>query len=60
VIVPSQSGSGARRPKRACFPRHQLTSVRTAGFIGIYQFVGAHMDVVHVNQKQLATRWTIS
>lgn len=41
--------------------RHQLTSARTEGFIGAYQLLaGEHMDVVHLNQKQLATRWAVS
>ena len=40
---------------------HQLTSARTEGFIGAFQLLdGKHMDVVHLNQKQLATRWAVS
>ena len=40
---------------------HPLTSTRNEGFIGRYQHLaGARMDVIHLNQKQLAIRWAVS
>lgn len=41
--------------------QRRLTSVRTEGFMASYQqLAGVRMNVVHLNQKQLATRWAVS
>ena len=40
---------------------NELTSLRAEAYIELFQLcVGAFMDIIHFNQKQLANRWDVS